>query len=115
MWLAMAHTLERLLVRMTGLGRLRTSALVALGSLSLAATARTSQTGAELVSWLLSWLLVAFFGAYLVLLLCALLVPPETAGARPARRGRGRAAERPGSERQRPAGARRAPNYAGST
>lgn len=69
-----------LLERVAGLGRLRTSAVVALASLSLAAASRTDQSGPELVSWLGSWALVAFAAAYLALLVGAVLAPRERSG-----------------------------------
>jgi hypothetical protein len=111
--MTLVMALARLLERLAGLGRLRSSAVVALGSLSLAAAARTNQSGAELLSWLLSWLLVAFFAAYLVLLLCAVLAPPATSAVRPVRPARRRAAEWPRSER--PPGPLPGRTYAGST
>src|SRR4051794_26510696 len=80
MWLVTA----RLSRRLARLGRFRTAALVSLGSLSLAAAARTDQAGAGLCSWLVSWGLVAFVAASLVLLLGAALAPPEAPAPPPA-------------------------------
>jgi heme A synthase len=103
--------------RLARLGRFRTAALAALGSLSLAAAARTDQSGAELCSWLLSWALLVFALAYLVLLLGAALAPPDAATAPPASPDPRRpAAPRPARrESGRPNGARRGPTYVGST
>ena len=115
----MSPLTSRLLNRLAGLARFRTAALASLGSLSLAAAARTDQSGAELCSWLLSWALVAFALVYLVLLLGAALAPAGAAapaadsGAVPPRRRA--AAPRTRPESGRAAGARRGPTYAGST
>jgi hypothetical protein len=71
----MPLALWRAIHRLARLRRLRTAALVALAVLPVGAAARTDQAGAELVSWLASWALVAFCAAYAALVLCALLAP----------------------------------------
>jgi hypothetical protein len=80
--------LARLPDRLARLRRFRTAAIVALAALPLGAAARTDQAGAGLVSWLLSWALVAFLVSYALLVVCALLArsdPPPGPGGPPAR------------------------------
>jgi hypothetical protein len=77
----MGATVGRMIDRLAGLPRLRTAAIVALASLSVGAVSRTDQVGAELVSWLASWAVVAFFACYAALLLCALLAGRSQPGS----------------------------------
>jgi hypothetical protein len=77
--------LARLVERLARLPRFRTAAIVVLAALPLGAAARTDQAGAGLVSWLLSWALVAFLVSYALLVVCALLARSDPGGG-----GRGR-------------------------